>query len=177
LTIWAICSGLLNFERYDVRTTWNSNKKFDNPIFKLKQSRGRHVVSLCLFTCEVPRSVLPWLVHWPTRKFNLLLSVLFIYLGYFCIMFNTSKGTVWLQTLCINRRRGLLQIHWWNQNALNNRMMVGGIFCDLHKAFDSVNRNILLTKLEFYGITGPSLKLIKSYLYGRYKSVILKQLS
>ena len=39
-------------------------------------------------------------------------------------------------------------------NLLNNRMMVGGIFCDLEKSFDCVNRNILLMKLEFYGITG-----------------------
>ena len=39
-------------------------------------------------------------------------------------------------------------------NALNNRMMVGGIFCDIQKAFDCVNHNILLTKLEFYGKTG-----------------------
>jgi hypothetical protein len=47
-------------------------------------------------------------------------------------------------------------------NALSNRMMVGGIFCDLQKAFECVNHNIqvLLTKLEFYGITGTSLKLI-----------------
>jgi hypothetical protein len=52
-------------------------------------------------------------------------------------------------------------------------MMVGGIFCDLQKAFDCVDHNILLTKLNFCGITGTSLKLIKSYLEGRYQRVIL----
>jgi hypothetical protein len=58
-------------------------------------------------------------------------------------------------------------------NALNNRMMVGGMFCDLEKAFDCVNHNILITKLEFYGITGTSLRLVKSYLEGKYQRVIL----
>jgi hypothetical protein len=38
-------------------------------------------------------------------------------------------------------------------DALNNEMMVGGIFCDLQKAFDCVNHSILLSKLNFYGIT------------------------
>jgi hypothetical protein len=52
-------------------------------------------------------------------------------------------------------------------------MMVGGIFCDLEKAFDCVNHNILLTKLEFYEITGITLKLIKSCLEGRYHRVVL----
>jgi hypothetical protein len=52
-------------------------------------------------------------------------------------------------------------------------MMVGGIFCDLQKAYDCVNHNILLTKLEFYGITGITYKLIKSYLQGRYQRVVL----
>jgi hypothetical protein len=53
-------------------------------------------------------------------------------------------------------------------NVLNNRMMVGGIFCDIQKAFNCVNHNILLFKLEFYRITGKTYKLLKSYLKGRY---------
>jgi hypothetical protein len=54
--------------------------------------------------------------------------------------------------------------------ALNNKSKVGGIFCDLHKAFDCVNHNILLSKLEFYGIFGKFNTLIKSYLLNRYQS-------
>jgi hypothetical protein len=51
--------------------------------------------------------------------------------------------------------------------------MVGGIFCDLQKAFDCVNHSTLLSKLEFYGITGITYKLMKSYLQGSDQRVVL----
>jgi hypothetical protein len=49
----------------------------------------------------------------------------------------------------------------------------GGIFCDLQKAFDCVNHEILLKKLEFYGIEGKFKLLIRSYMTGRFQRVIL----
>jgi hypothetical protein len=54
--------------------------------------------------------------------------------------------------------------------ASNSKKVVGGIFCDLKVAFDSVNYDILLCKLNFYGIRVPFHKLIKSYLTNRYQS-------
>jgi hypothetical protein len=47
--------------------------------------------------------------------------------------------------------------------------MVRGIFCDLEEAFDSVNHHILLSKLEYYGITGIENVSYKTYLHDRYK--------
>ena len=58
--------------------------------------------------------------------------------------------------------------------ALNNKHTVGGIFCDLEKAIDCVNHKILLSKLEFYGISGSMHKLLMSYLEGRFQRIRLQ---
>ena len=48
------------------------------------------------------------------------------------------------------------------------------MFCDLTKAFDTVNHEILIFKLEHYGIIGRTGELIKSYLSNRYQRVTIK---
>jgi hypothetical protein len=55
--------------------------------------------------------------------------------------------------------------------ASKSKKLVGSIFCDLEKAFDSVNYDKLLSKLKFYGISGSFYNLIRFYLTNRYQSL------
>jgi len=54
---------------------------------------------------------------------------------------------------------------------LNDNNKVMGIFLDLKKAFDSVNHNILISKLEYAGVRGKALNLFSYFLVGRYQAV------
>ena len=56
--------------------------------------------------------------------------------------------------------------------SLDNGNIAISIFIDLKKAFDTVNHRILLRKLYAYGIGGPILKWIESYLTGRTQYVV-----
>jgi len=62
-------------------------------------------------------------------------------------------------------------------NALNDKLPIGGIFCDLEKAFVCVDHNILLSKLQYYGITGSIYPLIQLYLTGWYQHVLYNLIS
>jgi hypothetical protein len=47
-------------------------------------------------------------------------------------------------------------------------------YCDLFKAFDCVDHDIFLSKLQYFGVRGPANKLIKSYLADRSQRVLIK---
>jgi hypothetical protein len=47
-------------------------------------------------------------------------------------------------------------------------------FCDLKRAVDCVSHDILLSEMEFYGITGIAQKLMRSCLRGRYQRVTME---
>jgi hypothetical protein len=53
-------------------------------------------------------------------------------------------------------------------------MHVGGIFCDLAKAFDFVIHEILLAKLRYYGTEGTTARWFKSYLTDRKQKIEIK---
>jgi hypothetical protein len=58
-------------------------------------------------------------------------------------------------------------------NVLNNKLIVGGMFCDLEKTFSCVNHDILLPQLETYGITDKDKELYPLHLKGRYQRVLI----
>ena len=44
-------------------------------------------------------------------------------------------------------------------NAVNKKLLVGGILCNLEEVFDCVEHGILLSKLNFYGISGNIIRI------------------
>ena len=58
-------------------------------------------------------------------------------------------------------------------SAMDNNDVPIGIFLDLSKAFDTIDHNILLNKLEHCGIEGIPLQLFKNYLTNRKQYVKL----
>ena len=65
----------------------------------------------------------------------------------------------------------LISIPEFIKKKLDEINLVGGIFIDLEKAFDTVNFDILCNALPYYGFIGKILSPIKSFLDGRKQTV------
>ena len=72
--------------------------------------------------------------------------------------FRPSHSTQTLLLHCLDK--------WYK--ALDNKKLVGVIFLDISKAFDTVNHELLLSKLSHLGLSPSTVSWFKSYLTNRY---------
>ena len=69
----------------------------------------------------------------------------------------------------------ILDIYASILKALEKKEKACCIFLDFSKSFDTENHEILLTKLEYFGVKGIAYELMKSYLSERLQSVKIRQ--
>ena len=60
----------------------------------------------------------------------------------------------------------VLMFELWRK-SLDNKKSAGGVLTDLSKAFDCLNHNLLIAKLEAYGFNNSALGYIYNYLKQR----------
>ena len=81
----------------------------------------------------------------------------------FCMQFGFRSGH--------STEHALISLTESIKTTLDNKRLGCGIFIDLQKAFDTVNHEILLKKLEHYGIRDTALAWFESYLTNRRQMV------
>ena len=92
------------------------------------------------------------------------------FLNHFNILSNSQFGF----RTNLNTTHAIFNLQTLICNSFRTNKIGAAIFIDLKKAFDTVNHDILFSKLENIGIRGISLKWIKSYFTNRYQTVNFK---
>ena len=77
----------------------------------------------------------------------------------------------------LSTEHSLIAIIETTKKTIEEKKYGCGVFIDLKKAFDTVNRQILLHKLEHYGIRNESLSWFESYLKDRQQYVTINKIN
>ena len=111
-------------------------------------------------------------------------SPIFMHIPIVTMYFQSERKTVrilirwlhqkpaYLDLQCFQKRIILNMIDLW-LNAIDNGQMIGVVLVDFKKAFDLVDHQILINKLEMYGIKDQALSWFKTYLTNRKQQVII----
>ena len=70
-----------------------------------------------------------------------------------------------------NTQHALLKLVETCKKTLDNKGFVGAVLMDLSKAFDCLNHELLLAKLNAYGFSTDAIQMVHSYLTGRRQRV------
>ena len=100
------------------------------------------------------------------------------------IMFDRMREFIEKRSLLYPSQYGFRQAHSTQhaildmvetiQTNMDKKLFSCGIFIDLKKAFDNVNHNILLDKLNYYGFCGIINQWLSSYLSNRTQTTLLE---
>ena len=127
------------------------------PVYKEKGDK-------CLFTNYRPISLIPVFSKIVER---LIYNKIFDFLVRYQILFKSQYGFQRGR----NTTQATLDFLKTVEKAIENEEFAIGIFCDLSKAFDTLDHEVLLAKLDHYGIRGNLLSWMRSYLSDRKQFV------